>query len=255
MRFRIRKQLAFLFTVIIIAVQFPYAALAETDVRDIQTVASFSALGDDIKKQTVPIGTEQEELILPDQLEVEIIARQEERTDTATPSQAEKDMVLDEEIVYQAWIPVTWDSEPEYDGDTEGRYMFTADTGDYVLTDSAKLPGITVTVEKNSELLPPDDSSAKLVSSLMDGGGMKVFETYAAFEQALRDESIQGGDVILVSFIPDYSERVAFFYSPGLMEVSIIWDVGAELESTFENVGRFTLKQGDIHLEKKWECL
>ena len=39
MRFRIKKQLAFLFTVIIIAVQFPYAALAETDVRDIQTVA------------------------------------------------------------------------------------------------------------------------------------------------------------------------------------------------------------------------
>ena len=65
MRFRIKKQLAFLFTVIIIAVQFPYAALAETDVRDIQTVASFSALGDDVKKQTVPIGTEQEELILP----------------------------------------------------------------------------------------------------------------------------------------------------------------------------------------------
>ncbi len=251
MRFRIKKQLAFLFTVIIIAVQFPYAALAETDVRDIQTVASFSALGDDVKKQTVPIGTEQEELILPDQLEVEIIASQEERTDTATPSEAEKDMVLDEETVYPAWIPVTWDSEPEYDGDTEGRYVFTADTGGYVLADSAKLPGITVTVEKNSEILPPDDSSARLVSSLMDGGGMKVFKSYAAFKQAFRDESIQGGDVILVSFIPDDSERVYFYYRPGLMEVSIIWDVGEELESTFENVGRFTLKQGDIHLEGK----
>lgn len=57
-------------------------------------------------------------------------------------------MVLDEETVYPAWIPVTWDSEPEYDGDTEGRYVFTADTGGYVLADSAKLPGITVTVKK-----------------------------------------------------------------------------------------------------------
>ena len=144
--------------------------------------------------------------------------------DTATPSEAEKDMVLDEETVYPAWIPVTWDSEPEYDGDTEGRYVFTADTGGYVLADSAKLPGITVTVKKNSEILPPDDSPARLVSSLMDGGGMKVFKSYAAFKQAFRDESIQGGDVILVSFIPDDSDRVYFYYRPGLMEVSIIWD-------------------------------
>lgn len=43
-------------------------------------------------------------------------------------------------------IPVTWDSEPTYDGDIEGKYVFTADVGSYVLSGSAKLPQITVTV-------------------------------------------------------------------------------------------------------------
>ena len=72
MRFQIKKQLAFLLTVIMIVVQFPYAALAETDAPDMETAASFAPPGDDIKKQTVQAGTEQEGLILPDRPEAEL---------------------------------------------------------------------------------------------------------------------------------------------------------------------------------------
>ena len=47
---------------------------------------------------------------------------------------------------------VTWQSEPEYDGDTEGEYIFTAILPDgYVLTDGVNAPEIIVTVGDNSD--------------------------------------------------------------------------------------------------------
>lgn len=58
-------------------------------------------------------------------------------------------------------IPVKWDSEPAYDGDIEGKYVFTADVGSYVLSGSAKLPQITVTVTgeilEKEEKIPPKE--------------------------------------------------------------------------------------------------
>lgn len=119
MRF-IKKQLVFLLTVIIIAVQFSYAALAEPDVSDVKIVESFSALGDDMKKQTVPTGTEQEE-----------------RPDTATPSQAERDTdILDEDDVVDDKLDDAYltervegmlQMEPRFVGNTSVQLEYTVD--------------------------------------------------------------------------------------------------------------------------------
>lgn len=232
MRFQLKKQMAFLLTVTIIAAQFPYAALAGTEAADIKTVASFSVLRDDIKKQTVPVGTEQEDLILPDQLEAEIIVWKEEKPDIATPSQAKEIGIIDEknlkeegstaDSVHTAWIPVTWDSEPEYDGDTEGRYVFTADIGDYMLADSVKPPQIAVTVE-NSKFLPPD-ADAKTYQ-----------KTYTV------DFSIGGYGITPLSDNLDFGEAEA-----GYRPSSAAKDVG------FENTGTLPLNvTGGFLLEAK----
>ncbi|PXX54336.1 putative cell wall binding repeat protein [Hungatella effluvii] len=235
-----------------IAVQFPYVALAKPDVPDTKTVASFSPLRDDMKQQTVPTGTEREDLILPDQLEAEIIEEPEENLDTATPSQAEKEEgESTPDFVYSAWIPVTWDSEPEYDGDTEGSYVFTADIGDYMMADSVKPPQITVTVE-NSEFLPPDAGAAKLASSLLDGGGEKVFESPFDFLAAMGTGDIQPGDVILANFTLN-SDWI--FNEEVLADVTIIYYVKGYFHASFGNVGNLTLKQGVIELLGKVESL
>ncbi len=210
MRLWIKKQTAFLLTAIIIALQFPYAALAETDGPDIKTVTSFTPLKDGIKKQTVQAGTKREDLILPDQLKAEIVKEPEEKPDAATPSQAEKEE-SETDLVHSAWIPVTWDSEPEYDGDTEGSYVFTADIGDYVLADSVKLPQITVTVE-NPEFLPPD-ADAKTYQ-----------KTYTV------DFSTEGYAIKPLSDNQDFGEAEA-----GYLPSSAAKDVG------FENTGTLPL--------------
>ena len=56
---------------------------------------------------------------------------------------------------------ITWQSEPEYDGDTEGEYIFTAVLpGGYILTNGVNAPQITVTVGgTNNIMLLSNDGS------------------------------------------------------------------------------------------------
>lgn len=61
-------------------------------------------------------------------------------------------------------IPVTWNSEPAYDGNAEGEYVFTADVGGYVLSDSVKLPKITVTVATDTSENPTENPTAEPLS-------------------------------------------------------------------------------------------
>ena len=61
-------------------------------------------------------------------------------------------------------IPVIWDSEPAYDGETEGKYVFTADAGGYTLSSGAKLPRITVTVTENGTVPPANGTIAKTIA-------------------------------------------------------------------------------------------
>ncbi len=86
-------------------------------------VSGFAELPEEVREQTVPVGTGAEELELPDTLEAASVIE-----------------------------GVTWQSEPEYDGNTEGTYIFTAVLPEgYVLSEGVSLPQITVTTAKADE--------------------------------------------------------------------------------------------------------
>lgn len=67
-------------------------------------------------------------------------------------------------------IPVTWDSDPAYDGDTEGNYVFTAAVGGYTLSGGAKPPRITVTVSADTAENPTEKPAGEpLPCALTEG--------------------------------------------------------------------------------------
>ncbi len=150
--------------------QVPVTAAAETMTPEDGAIVSFQPLDSRVKRQTVPLGTEESELNLPDGLTVTVYNVTEEPvisddeieydeaddTLTASPSDARsgasgKHAGDDEEIVTTVTkskekIQVTWDSSPVYDGNTPDNYVFTADVDRYTLSDGVEPPIIIVTV-------------------------------------------------------------------------------------------------------------
>ncbi len=87
---------------------------------------------------------------------------------------------------------VTWQSEPEYDGNTEGTYIFTASLPDgYTLAYGVSLPQITVTVESDTDAVM--QTLLDRIAALPDGEEYlaaepdrdKDEEGYAAWEEKL----------------------------------------------------------------------
>ncbi|MCX4321839.1 MAG: leucine-rich repeat protein [Lachnospiraceae bacterium] len=87
---------------------------------------------------------------------------------------------------------VTWQSEPEYDGNTEGTYIFTARLPDgYTLAYGVSLPQITVTVESDTDAVM--QTLLDRIAALPDGEEYlaaepdrdKDEEGYAAWEEKL----------------------------------------------------------------------
>ena len=188
-----KQGLAFLLSAALLLTQTPVIAAAENrtpedkvnfaagereDALGHGTIASFAALRSGVANQTVTVGTEEAELDLPDELTVTIYhvtedvvisddEITEEETDdisTASPSDAEdstsgNDIEGDEKTVTTVTtskerIPVTWDSDPAYDGDTPDKYVFTADVDGYALADGVEPPQITVTVTEEAVETP-----------------------------------------------------------------------------------------------------
>lgn len=171
---RKKRVWALLLSAALVTTQFPSVAMAENKTPEDGSIASFKALDGDIEKQTVAVGTELSELKLPDTLEVKLYhvyqdtvipdeedTEPEEDSSVATPSEATEkeaggnptDYQGDDNIknatkvtTFAKMIPVTWDSDPVYDSHWEGSYRFTADVGNYALSDGVKPPSITVTV-------------------------------------------------------------------------------------------------------------
>jgi len=96
-------------------------------------IIAFAELGEEIVNQTVPLGTSMAALTLPGTLTATV-----RPFDMATPADSGEPAETTEAV------PVTWESEPEYDGGAAGTYVFTATVEDYAV--SAELPVITVTV-------------------------------------------------------------------------------------------------------------
>lgn len=175
---RKRKRIwALLLAAALIVTQLPSVAMAENNAPEDKSIASFEPLDSSVANQTVDVGTELSALNLPDTVAANIYQItgndiEEENGDpsTAAPSDADKSMsdnkagdssvkdsgkTVTTVATSGEEIPVTWNSEPAYEGDIEGTYVFTADVGSYVLSDSATLPKITVTVAAE---LPPRGS-------------------------------------------------------------------------------------------------
>lgn len=180
-----RKRLwALLLSAALIVTQLPAVAMAENAAPEDGSIASFEPLDNGVAKQTVDVGTELSELTLPDTVTATIYHVTEDMvipdednmeddsgdTSTATPSDAEgsvsdnssgdssdKDSGTTVTTVTTSTekIPVTWDSEPAYDGDRPDTYVFKPDVGDYALSNGVKLPRITVTVAADGTGNPP----------------------------------------------------------------------------------------------------
>ena len=78
---------------------------------------------------------------------------------------------------------ITWQSEPEYDGNTEETYIFTMVLPEgYILAEGVSLPQITVTVE--------DDDTAILIQALLERiEALPELEEYLAAEPDMKEDA------------------------------------------------------------------
>lgn len=94
---------------------------------------------------------------------------------------------------------ITWQSEPEYDGNVEGEYIFTAVLQDgYILTDEVNTPQITVTVGITENIALMSGDGIMLMASdltITDETGLREFaenvnqgESYAGFTVTLGND-------------------------------------------------------------------
>lgn len=156
-----KKRIGSLFLAVCVAVtMLPMAVFAETgdvDSGNAQgsdgTITAFAKLDEDIAAQLVETGTPEEELNLPEELEVIATIVTDDAgdvsgIDTATDSEAQNPEAQEEDI--KTTVAVSrWTSKPVYDGDAEGKYIFTPklDLPDgLAIADNVNVPSITVTV-------------------------------------------------------------------------------------------------------------
>ena len=187
---RKRKRLwALLLSAALIVTQLPAVAMAENNAPEDGSIASFEPLPSGVAKQTVDAGTELSGLTLPDTVTATVYHVTEDtitgedntenesgEPSTASPSDAGESIsgnnagdssnqdsgeTVTTVTTSTEEIPVTWDSEPAYDGDRLGDYVFTADVGSYTLADGAKLPQITVTVSAGTAENPTENPNEK----------------------------------------------------------------------------------------------
>lgn len=192
--------------------RFSVLAAEESDTK---VVLSFEELSEEIKEQTVPVGTVYEELELPEELNVfmkqtEISStpnlaeeKSEEETvsgnDPETGSTEEGENAAEQEEI-TVYVPensekeaqelqetvagVTWQSDPAYDSNTEGTYTFTAVLPEgYTLAENVSLPQITVTVKES------ESGSNFVIQDLIDWiATLPDAEEYLASEPDVEDE-------------------------------------------------------------------
>ena len=202
-----RKRLWALFlSAALIVTQLPAVAMAENNVPEDGSIASFEELPSGVAEQAVPVGTKLSGLTLPDTVMATVyhvtedtvipdkvnggeadreggLGREDDMEDengdasTASPSDAEESAsgnhagdssekdsgeTVTTVTTSEEEIPVTWDSEPAFDGDTAGTYVFTADVGGYALTDGTEPPRIIVTVAEEIQPEGPPENGAQI---------------------------------------------------------------------------------------------
>ncbi len=186
-----QKLMAMVLSITMVVGMTPVSVLAETSTLPIDTSGEITAcetLGTDILTQSVPLGTSEADLELPDTLTVTVrleVLKEEPVTDSGeADSEPDSDEFVDtvygtmsnadavsglaidadetedsessvdsmDEITVS--LPVTWVSSPEYDGEAEGTYVFMPELSEgFILMDGVELPSITVTVSEVEALV------------------------------------------------------------------------------------------------------
>ena len=143
-----RRILAMALSIVVMLGILPVSAAAEEPpVGASGEIISFEALPEKTANQTVPLGTSFEELDLPITLTaaVHIAAA----PDAEAPEQDSGEPGQQEPEQSNQSIPVTWVSDPDYDGNAAGGYTFTPSLDlpeRLTLADGVSAPIITVTV-------------------------------------------------------------------------------------------------------------
>jgi hypothetical protein len=130
------KILSLFLALSMIVTMLPIPAMAEeveATVSERGEIITFLPLAE--AEKTVMVGTSLEDLELPESLTVTVQINPETVADSLYDSE-DKERTVD--------IPVAWSSQPEYDMDTEGEYVFTPVIEGYIV--NTELPRITVVV-------------------------------------------------------------------------------------------------------------
>lgn len=144
-----KRSWALLLSAALIVTQLPAVAMAQNNAPEDGSIASFEELNSGVAKQTVDVGTELSELNLPDAV-------------TASVCHVTEDMVIpdedgsDENSAEESDDPATASPSDAENRVSEGKYVFTADVDGSALSDSAKLPQITVTVAADTVEKPTE---------------------------------------------------------------------------------------------------
>ena len=180
---RAKKIWALFLSAAVAVTQLPAVAMAGEP----GDIVSFAPLDKSVAKQTVPLGTDLSELNLPEEVKVKVrqiveetvppdddSEKEEKPEQPASPGEAQREpserkrgeesggRTVEKTVTIWKMMPVTWDSRPDYDSDTAGVYIFTADLEESAAPDNVKPPQITVTVgEEGGENNPEDGQTDK----------------------------------------------------------------------------------------------
>lgn len=137
-----KRGLAFLLSFVMMAAQLQFAVMAENSLPKEGEIAGFAKLPKDVLVQSVPVGTELSQLNLPDLLTADIYHINEDGIAVLQDNMGEEESQKAEILITTSEedIPVTWNSEPEYDKNTAGSYVFTADVTGFTLSSNNTPP-------------------------------------------------------------------------------------------------------------------
>lgn len=141
---------------LMLQMSMPIAYAEETtSIQETKTVTAFADLAEEVKNITVPMGTTEEELALPEA----VTATVGSNSDGAPVS-----------------IPVTWGSDKTFSSEEAGEFIYTAKLTEerYTLAESVKMPSITVNVVNQPAMLFTQTPAMTLIEGAVDGRDINI---------------------------------------------------------------------------------
>ncbi|CAK7021284.1 MAG: hypothetical protein EUB_02142 [Eubacterium sp.] len=144
-----------------------------------QVITAFNVSDEDLKNRNTALGTNAEQLELPDRVSVNLEGSEEIQENSVE-------------------VPVTWAAQPQYNMNVPGEYTFTAALGgEYVLAEGLAAPSIKVIVEeaadsqenKAREVQPLSNAEPYQISSAGSTLDQKKYATLKAVFDAINQDT------------------------------------------------------------------